>query len=206
MHIWELFIDYIFPASPEEILVRIATSADIKKEYLSASKNNVYYFCNYKHQLVKASITTAKFSHNKKAIKLLGDLLSLWLTEHTQGGTLLVPIPLHSKREKERGYNQVTRVLEQISRANIYISKNILTRNRHTNPQTKLAKEDRAKNIVGAFSVDVRCLEKILTPEIKQVIICDDVYTTGSTLKEAREVLSPHLPKDCELICLAWAH
>ncbi len=206
MHTWELLIDYIFPPSPEELLVRKATRGDIEKEYLPSSRNDVYYFSNYKRKLIKASITTAKFSHNKKAIGLLGNLLTLWLSENINHNTLLIPIPLHPKRERKRGYNQVTRVLEEISLPQIKISKNILSRNRHTTAQTKLDKEARTENIIDAFSVNASRLKNILTPNIRKVIICDDVYTTGSTLKEAKKVLSPHLPKNCELVCLAWAH
>lgn len=206
MHIWELLIDYIFPPSPEELLVRRATKEDILKEYYPSQRARVYFFCNYQRKLIRATITTAKFTHNIKAVSLLRILLVTWLEEHVNDDTILIPIPLHPKRERKRGYNQVTKVLEQISLPNIVTGKNILTRNRHTTPQTKLDKDARMKNLTDAFSVNSNKLQNILTPNIRRVIICDDVYTTGSTFKEARRVLVPHIPRNCELICLAWAH
>lgn len=206
MHIWELLVDNIFPPSPEELLVRNASTADMANEYCPSQKADVYFFANYGRKLIKATITTAKFTHNKKAVLLLSTLLTTWLNEHAKDETLLIPIPLHSRRERERGYNQVTKVLEQISLPNIVINKSTLIRNRHTTPQTKLDKKARVENVAGVFSVNINQLQNLLTRNIKQVVICDDVYTTGSTLKEAKKVLSSHLPKDCELVCLAWAH
>ena len=206
MHIWELLIDIIFPPSPNELLVRSATLENITKEYCPSTKARVYYFSNYRRQLITALITTTKFSNNKKAIRLLAHLLTRWLEEHTKDNTLLIPIPLYSKRERERGYNQVTRVLEELELAHIKIESNLLKRNRNTVPQTTLERDDRTKNLKNAFVVNQKILNKVLTPDIKNVIICDDVYTTGSTLKEAKRVLTPHIPRHCELICLAWAH
>ncbi|MFN3188380.1 MAG: ComF family protein [Candidatus Paceibacteria bacterium] len=206
MHIWELLIDYIFPPSPEELLVRKATTEDIMKEYCPSLKSDVYFFSNYQRKLIKASVTTAKFTHNKKAVLLLSTILKTWLEEHTKCDTLLIPIPLHSKRERERGYNQVRRVIEEVKHPQIITSNNVLKRNRHTVPQTSLEKNERVKNLTDAFSVNTKNLALALSPETKRVIICDDVCTTGSTLREARKVLAPHLPKHCDLICLAWAH
>jgi ComF family protein len=206
MHSFELLIDYIFPPSPNELLVRRATHAEIEKEYCPSVHNDVYFFSLYQRHLIKAAITTTKFFHNKKSARLLATLLTIWLNEHPQNDTLLIPIPLHAKRERKRGYNQVTRVLTLLSLPHVVISKKILKRNRHTTPQTKLDKKARSKNITGAFIVDTKQLRGALTPNITRIIICDDVYTTGSTLREAKKTLIPHLPKDCELVCLAWAH
>jgi ComF family protein len=206
MHNWELLFDYLFPPTPEELLVRHATITDIIKEYCPSKKANVYFLSNYQRKLIKAAITTAKFSHNKKAVRLLATLLTTWLTDHPQDQTLLIPIPLHLKRERERGYNQVTRVLNEVSLPNVTINKTILHRHRYTLPQTTLPKNDRTKNILGSFTVNPKSLAPALTSRVTRVIICDDVYTTGSTLEEARRTLAPHLTKNCELVCLAWAH
>ena len=206
MHIWELIMDHIFPPSTEELLIRKANIEDMKNEYSPSQKSSVYFLSYYKRKLIKSAITTAKFSHNKKSISLLATLLGIWLTEHTKGGVLLIPIPLHYKRERERGYNQVSRVLDKIQLENVRVSIAIIKRNRATPPQTTLTKNKRTKNLTGAFTININNLKHILTPEIKQIIICDDVYTTGSTLAEAYKVLKPHVPKNCKLTCLAWAH
>jgi len=206
MHIWELLIDNIFPPSPEELIVRSATTEHIIKEYCPSQIHSVYFLSNYQRKLIKACVTTAKFSHNKKASRLLATLLNIWLNEHKEAGVLLIPIPLHPAREQERGYNQVTRVLEELSLPKTAVAKNVLSRNRNTTPQTKLDKDRRTKNITGAFTVDAKQLKVTLTPGIKRIIICDDVYTTGSTFKEAQLALAPHIPKNCQLVCLAWAH
>lgn len=206
MHIWELLVDTIFPPTPHELLVRVATIQEIEIEYRPSQKAGVYYFCNYRRRLIKAVIATAKFSHNKKSITLLTALLTKWLAEHTKTDTILIPIPLHSKRERERGYNQVTAVLSGIRLTHVIIGKNILKKHKSTVPQTTLTKEDRTENLKGAFSVNASLLTEILTPNITQIIICDDVYTTGSTLREAKRILTPHIPRHCTLTCLAWAH
>lgn len=101
------------------------------------------------------------------------------------GAELIVPVPLHPRRLKERGFNQSILLAHFLSKSrHIPISRNNLRRIRWTEPQINLPPEDRIKNVRGAFA--------IRKPELfegKKLVLVDDVYTTGSTVCECARVL-----------------
>jgi ComF family protein len=98
---------------------------------------------------------------------------------------LIVPVPLHRKRLRQRGYNQsqlLGEVLEKRWRVPLEIGN--LRRVRWTEPQTSLDATDRVMNVRGAFAVkDPRRLKG------KRVLLVDDVLTTGSTMRACVEAL-----------------
>ncbi len=101
------------------------------------------------------------------------------------GVEMIVPVPLHPRRLRERGFNQAILLADILSRyLRIPISRNNLRRIRWTEPQVNLSPEDRIKNVRGAFAVR--------RPELfedKKLLLFDDVYTTGSTVSECTKVL-----------------
>lgn len=99
---------------------------------------------------------------------------------------VLVPVPLHFKRENWRGFNQTEIIGEKIaSKMNWKFSKDLLTRFKNTNTQVGLEKEERTKNLFDAFVVNKNTQ---LSKNIN-LILFDDVYTTGSTVNEAVKAL-----------------
>jgi ComF family protein len=95
------------------------------------------------------------------------------------GETILVPIPLHWRREFERGYNQAALVAVELSRQEkIRVVPRALVRKKATRPQNKLSKEGRERNLVDAF----RGNRRLLTGKV--VVLVDDVCTSGATLAE----------------------
>ena len=91
---------------------------------------------------------------------------------------LLVPVPLHKKRQKQRGYNQAYLLAKQVSYLlNIKLANRSLIRIRNTASQQELGKSQRAKNVAGAF----HAVSKTAFVN-QQVILIDDVCTSGSTL------------------------
>lgn len=100
---------------------------------------------------------------------------------------LIVPVPLHNTRKRERGYNQAELLGRVISaELNIPIIKDALIRTRSTPSQTRLPPEERKKNVRGAFSIN-KIKAKLLKD--KTILLVDDVYTTGATLKECTKTL-----------------
>ena len=98
---------------------------------------------------------------------------------------VLIPIPMHFFRENWRGFNQAELIGKAISRAmNWGYVDNLLIKKRPTVSQTELKGESRTKNIKGVFS-----LSPNYNLSSKNFIIFDDIFTTGSTLKEAVKVL-----------------
>jgi len=101
------------------------------------------------------------------------------------GCDMVIPVPLHRARERERGFNQSEVLAEGISRAmGISLTKGILKRRKNTKDQTYLNAQQRAENVKGAFVVTRP--EKI---NGKNVILVDDVMTTGATLNECARML-----------------
>ncbi|MDO8786277.1 MAG: ComF family protein [Syntrophales bacterium] len=100
--------------------------------------------------------------------------------------SLIMPAPLHPKRLRERGFNQSVILAQTVSkRFSIVLDFMTLKRHIHTKPQVSLGKKERELNVRGAFEVSDK--EKIRG---KNIILVDDVYTTGSTVKECARVLT----------------
>ncbi len=97
---------------------------------------------------------------------------------------IIVPVPLHPTRERERGFNQASLLAESLSAQISTPSKPVLERIRYTTTQTALDRAERMENLHNAFrlrkNADVRGL---------RVLLIDDVLTTGSTLSECARVL-----------------
>lgn len=97
----------------------------------------------------------------------------------------IVPIPLHPKKEKIRGYNQSRVIAEGISEImNVPIAEKCLVRSVFTDTQTKKSREDRWQNVKDIF--EVKNPEKL---KGKHVLLVDDVLTTGATLLSAGKSL-----------------
>jgi ComF family protein len=97
----------------------------------------------------------------------------------------IIPVPLHPKRQKQRGYNQSEMIGEGISTiTDIPLLTDVLIRNVETVTQTKMNREERWKNVSGKFIIINP--EKI---ENKHVLLVDDVVTTGSTIEACGESL-----------------
>ncbi|MDZ7377321.1 MAG: ComF family protein, partial [candidate division KSB1 bacterium] len=101
--------------------------------------------------------------------------------------TLLIPVPLHKTRARERGYNQSALLCRAIARqTGLPYDEHILKRVRYTRSQTKLSASERLKNVNQAFRIVNK--EPI---QNKNVILIDDVITTGATMNEcARELIT----------------
>lgn len=122
---------------------------------------------------------------------LPGDLSELLMIawdsyEQLNGELLLVPIPLHPKRLKSRGFNQAELLARQLAGlAGLPVDTQALKRIKATEAQHNLGRAERMLNLSGAFRGDCAKVTG------KTVVLVDDIFTSGATLKEAaREVLS----------------
>ena len=97
----------------------------------------------------------------------------------------IVPIPLHPKRQRKRGYNQSQKIAEGISNiTKTPIIADAVIRRIYTNTQTRKNKEERAENVQGIFEVvDCNVLEN------KHILVLDDVITTGATCISCAETI-----------------
>mgnify|MGYP003810828309 CR=1 FL=1 len=100
---------------------------------------------------------------------------------------ILVGVPLHRKRRAWRGFNQAELLAELVGQElKMTASSNLIKRIKNTKPQVKLNSWGREKNIKGAFKVNLKDLEMI---KDRNIILIDDVMTTGATMNECARVL-----------------
>jgi ComF family protein len=98
---------------------------------------------------------------------------------------LLIPVPLHTRRLRERGFNQALLLVKDLSRrTGIPYQKKILQKKKLTIPQVNLSGVEREKGLRGTFNVIEK--EKLLG---MSVLLVDDVYTTGATVNECSKML-----------------
>lgn len=136
--------------------------------------------------IARKLIIDLKYRFVSDIVSILSDLFITQLSEDKiisdlcQHSSVLIPVPLHSQRYKWRGFNQVELLGQEISRQlKIGFYKNGLLRIKNTSPQTNLNRKQRLNNIKNSF-------HSLQVPKgIKNIIIFDDVWTTGATIKEA---------------------
>jgi ComF family protein len=98
---------------------------------------------------------------------------------------MIVPVPLHARRLRSRGFNQAVLLGEVLARQwHLPLARQALKRIRWTEPQISLSAEERRVNVKGAFAVP-----DIAAVMGKHVLLLDDVFTTGSTVEECSRVL-----------------
>ncbi|MBI4137236.1 ComF family protein [Candidatus Roizmanbacteria bacterium] len=99
---------------------------------------------------------------------------------------VIIPIPLHGQRKRERWFNQSELFARQLAKIwKRTVETGLLIRHKRTEPQAVLPKEARLKNVRGSFRIRTNGISRI--PD--SVLILDDVWTTGSTMREAGDVL-----------------
>jgi ComF family protein len=98
---------------------------------------------------------------------------------------IIIAVPVSKERKKERGYNQSALIAKDIAKAtNIRVVTNVLYKEKNIAPQSTLNKEERGTNIKGAFKLYNANIIKN-----KNIILVDDIYTTGSTVNECSKLL-----------------
>ena len=142
---------------------------------------------DYRNEAARALIYELKFSRHPAAAVPLADLIA----DYTRAlplpliGALLVPIPLHPRRERERGFNQAELIAKRLTETASAELAPVLERVKDTPPQTTLKDyEARKKNMERCF--------RVAHPERvagRTVIVLDDVSTSGATLREAARAL-----------------
>ncbi len=128
-----------------------------------------------------------KYHHCRENGIFLGQEIgkSLLKAPDYQGIDFIIPIPLHPKKEKLRGYNQSLVIAEGIHEImNVPIAEKSLVRSVFTDTQTKKSREERYQNVKDIFE-----LKKPEQLQGKHVLLVDDVLTTGATLMSAGKAL-----------------
>jgi ComF family protein len=129
--------------------------------------------------------------------------------EESEGIDLVVPVPLHAKRFRKRGFNQAFFLIRNwagmaktsgMNGPSFEIGRDILVRDRWTEPQVGLGRDQRKLNMKDAF-----CLNDSLRVTDKRILLIDDVYTTGTTVDECAKVLMEGGASCVDVLTLARA-
>ena len=147
---------------------------------------------DYENPLIQKLIHLYKYQFIKDIRYTLTDIIisyweKIWPDLKTQfGESLVIPIPLSRQRFKERGFNQSEEIAKIFAdHFQLEINNQILVRLRNTPPQAKIENyNDRQLNLQNAFG-----LQNTLPSGKKNIILVDDVFTSGATMQEAAKVL-----------------
>ena len=146
---------------------------------------------------VTQAITRFKFSRQLAFLPVMQHWLQQPLClELVAAADLLAPVPLHPKRIKNRGFNQSLLLAQTFP--GTPVAREALIRTRHTAPQVGLNPKERQDNVKGAFSVTDPARVKG-----KCLLLIDDLYTTGSTVKECARVLLKAGARRVEVLTVA---
>jgi ComF family protein len=152
--------------------------------------------------VMKDAIHLLKYRRKKGIMKQLEKILKVYFFQTDfpfSKFDLVVPIPLHRKKLKERGFNQAELLARVIAtHFGLKLVKNNLQRVKATKSQTSLSKKKRIENIKGAFQF--RNKGKF---QAKKILLVDDVYTTGTTVREAARVLKKAKARETYIFTLA---
>ena len=115
----------------------------------------------------------------------------------------VIPIPLHVKRFRERGFNQACSLARRLFHASTaVVDPFILERTRYTAPQMRLSSKERLRNTRGAFQVRKGCEDMV---NQRKFLLFDDILTTGSTVSSAADALKRHGASQVDVLAIARA-
>lgn len=141
----------------------------------------------YEYESAAGALYRLKYGGRQEYADFFGEEMAFYL-----GGFIreirpdaLIPIPLHGRRKRRRGYNQAALLARALGRyLDIPVAENCLVRVKNTVPLKRLNPKERQNNLKKAFNIAENDVK------LKTVIIVDDIYTTGSTVDEAARTLA----------------
>lgn len=201
MRIFDGFNELLFPE--KGVCLFCGNEEDIKNYICNYCKDNMEYlnrevdldspylgkvvYSLFYNEFIKEKIYLYKYENYGYLYKSLGEILLKTIYEKNlmENIDVITYVPIHRRRKAIRGYNQSELIAKYLSKIlDIPLSREKLIRIKHTKPQNKLNRYDRMKNIEGVFKI-VDSTEF----ENKEILIIDDIITTGSTIKECAKVL-----------------
>ena len=144
-------------------------------------------------------IKNFKYKANFTYYRILTDLMAKQISKHFSAANhILLPVPLHINRQKERGFNQAYVLCNKLQKLGWKLGTKLVTRIKDTPKQSHAKRKHRYLNLKRAFSVDhaVKDLE---------IVIIDDVLTTGATVTSLAKELYKKGAKKVYVCCLARA-
>ncbi len=153
-----------------------------------------------KKSRVQRLLYQLKYAGNKELGAVVGELLGQDLkhAKHFKGVDVVVPVPLHKNKFKKRGYNQSEWIAKGVAETmNIPLNTETLFRKKDSQTQTKKKRYKRWENVGGIFGISNNDLDG------KNILLIDDVVTTGSTIEACAQIL---IKQDCKIFVATIAY
>ena len=197
--IFDFILDLLFPISClgcdkkdtwlcDNCLEKIKLQEDPVLSPTTETKNldKLISACHYKGSLLEKIIPTFKYKFVTDLARPLSKIL-IWALEKFKlpSDAILIPVPLHRKRFRKRGFNQAELLAKKLAKHfDISLRTDLIIRHKNTLHQARLSRDERLKNLHRSF----RCINPALVKN-KNVILVDDVSTTGATLNKIADTL-----------------
>jgi ComF family protein len=150
------------------------------------------------HGSIRTLIHRIKYNDDGHALRALSSLAMKYnMLPDRLKTDMVIPVPLHPKRLKKRGFNQSLRLARTIF-PHIPLGIDILTRTLNTTPQTELSMKERPGNVRNAFEA-----ASPLPESTKIILLLDDVYTTGATVTACAKALKRAGAKEVHVFTVA---
>ncbi len=149
-------------------------------------KSDIFFLLQYK-DIIREKMIQYKFNEKSYLYKMFCEIFvkNKNACEFLKSYDIIIPVPMNKKKKKIRGYNQTELIAKEIAKYfDIQVDTKNLIKEKNTPMQSSLGKNERIKNVQNVY--------KVLYPEKikgKNVLILDDIYTTGATVNECRRVL-----------------
>lgn len=209
--VWQQVLEILFPpiclncrnylqnAEERENLLCVKCFSGIKiysNIFQPDSQTNLIAISSYENSALRELLHHFKYNGFRGAKVPLEKLIIKWLGTNPNlassilnSRSLIIPIPLHQSRLRRRGFNQAELIAGLLSRLlQLPLEKDLLERVRNTKSQIGMkSAKDRSENIKN--SIRVRPDQEMILSKYPKIILVDDVYTSGATMKEATRVL-----------------
>ena len=133
--------------------------------------------------VVQGAVHSLKYRGIRAVSPELGQLLAEFLSSQPIPGEVIVPVPLHRRRLRSRGYNQSALLARDLGKlTGLPVNEGLVVRIKDTPPQVSLSRQERVQNVEGSF----QCVGDAVG---QAVLLLDDVVTTGSTMSACSAAL-----------------
>lgn len=161
---------------------------------------NHYYIFKYDN-LIRNLILDYKFNEKPYLFRSFSEFINKYKKIYLQleNYDIIMAVPISRKRKKERGYNQSLLIAKEMAKGQeVKLKNNIIYKNMHNKTQSILSKKERIENVKNVYNIENK---KELTN--KNVLLIDDIFTTGATTNECSKILKLAGAKNVDILTLA---
>ncbi|MBP3255916.1 MAG: ComF family protein [Clostridia bacterium] len=152
--------------------------------------------------MVRKLIIDYKFRDKSHLYKLFSEIIikNKKICRNLKSYDIIIPVPIHHKRKKERGFNQSELIAKYLATKldSIKLENKVIIKKINNKKQSKLKKSERIENVKNVYEIINK--EKIVN---KRIILFDDIYTTGNTVNEISKLLKENGAKEIIVLTIA---